>query len=207
MCVILNKYVQIYGKHKYATDIWKTWVRDPGCGGPSWPAHTHPPGYSPKRPRVQPPGPTGPSGQGRGSARGQRGWGSGRSWTRSRPEPPASLPRAAGSGVTGRGVARAWPGRERRGPRVAGNLDVARAAEDLGGAWAGRGGARGHVTGRGYKAARSGRLRELVLSCDPAPGHRPEEPRLRPPAALRAPPRLRVSAAVLRPSPPARPAP
>lgn len=170
--------------------------------GPRTPTH---PGTQPSARESSLRGPAGPSGQGGGSARGQRRWDSGRSWTRSCPELPASLPGAAGRGAAWR--AGACPGRERRGPRAAGNLDAARAAGDVGGtgggAWARRGGTHGHVTGRGYKAARSRLLRELVLPCDPAPGPRREEPRLRLPAPHCAPPRLRVSAAVLRPSPPA----
>lgn len=99
--------MEIYGKHKYANDMWKTWVRDPGCGGPSWPARTHPPGYSPMRLRVQPPGPAGPSGQGGVSARGQRAWaaaGAGPGVARGRQPPCPELGVAAWR--TG-----AWPGR------------------------------------------------------------------------------------------------
>lgn len=98
-------------------------VRDPSCGGPSWPMYTHPSGYSTGAPSAAA-GARGKQVAGVVTENAARGWGGGSGV----PEPPgvrAPLPTGSCSkGEAGRG--RRWAGRPWAGGRGARPRDGAR---------------------------------------------------------------------------------
>lgn len=115
-------------------NIWKTYickrymeslnvlgvVRDPGRRSLSWPAYTHPPGYSPRSPKVQRQSQWDRVDRVGGSARSQGGWCSGGSVDPEKPRAPGTPGDWLSLSLRGRGVAwrgLAWLGRERGGAR------------------------------------------------------------------------------------------